>query len=145
MAFRTLGDRRLIAGLVATAAVVAAAFAGIAHGGGPATGNDFGHGPDRFTVGLFGDMPYGALGALAVPEPARRHQPQQRRVLDLSTATSRPAATVPATDNLYTTALANFNTLERPLVWVPGDNDWTDCWGRYGAGAGSPTRTRSSG
>jgi len=27
---------------------------------------------------------------------------------------------------------ANFNTLERPLVWVPGDNDWTDCWGRYG-------------
>jgi hypothetical protein len=22
--------------------------------------------------------------------------------------------------------------LEQPLIWVPGDNDWTDCWGRYG-------------
>jgi hypothetical protein len=29
---------------------------------------------------------------------------------------------------------ANFDTLQRPLVWVPGDNDWTDCWGRYGPG-----------
>jgi hypothetical protein len=35
-------------------------------------------------------------------------------------------------DSLYTTALANFNTLQRPLIWLPGDNDWTDCWGRYG-------------
>jgi hypothetical protein len=26
----------------------------------------------------------------------------------------------------------NFNMLDRPLIWVPGDNDWTDCWGRYG-------------
>src|SRR5262249_6724678 len=39
----------------------------------------------------------------------------------------------PCSDSLYTTAIQNFNTLERPLVWVPGDNDWTDCWGRYGA------------
>jgi hypothetical protein len=38
----------------------------------------------------------------------------------------------PCSDSLYTTAIANFNTLERPLVWLPGDNDWTDCWGRYG-------------
>jgi hypothetical protein len=38
----------------------------------------------------------------------------------------------PCSDSLYTTSIANFNSLERPLVWVPGDNDWTDCWGRYG-------------
>jgi hypothetical protein len=25
-----------------------------------------------------------------------------------------------------------FNSLERPLIFVPGDNDWTDCRGRYG-------------
>src|SRR6266567_5437978 len=31
-------------------------------------------------------------------------------------------------------AIANFNSLQCPLVWVPGDNDWTDCWGRYGPG-----------
>jgi hypothetical protein len=22
------------------------------------------------------------------------------------------------------------------VIWVPGDNDWTDCWGRYGPGTG---------
>jgi hypothetical protein len=38
----------------------------------------------------------------------------------------------PCSDSLYTTALDNFNKLDRPLVFVPGDNDWTDCWGRYG-------------
>jgi hypothetical protein len=38
----------------------------------------------------------------------------------------------PCSDSLYTSAIADFNSLERPLVWVPGDNDWTDCWGRYG-------------
>jgi hypothetical protein len=39
----------------------------------------------------------------------------------------------PCNDSLYTTSLANFNKLRQPLIWVPGDNDWTDCWGRYGA------------
>jgi hypothetical protein len=39
----------------------------------------------------------------------------------------------PCSNELYTTSIANFNKLERPLIWVPGDNDWTDCWGRYGA------------
>jgi hypothetical protein len=39
-------------------------------------------------------------------------------------------------ENLYFPALANFNKLEQPLIFVPGDNDWTDCWGRYGPGTG---------
>jgi hypothetical protein len=39
----------------------------------------------------------------------------------------------PCDNSLYLTALANFNTRKQPLVWLPGDNDWTDCWGRYGA------------
>jgi hypothetical protein len=42
------------------------------------------------------------------------------------------SSTSTCNDSLYSTAQANFNTLERPLIWVPGDNDWTDCWGRYG-------------
>src|SRR5207247_9844203 len=40
----------------------------------------------------------------------------------------------PCSDSLYTNAIACFDSLERPLIWVPGDNDWTDCWGRYGPG-----------
>jgi hypothetical protein len=34
--------------------------------------------------------------------------------------------------------LASFSTFKQPLVWLPGDNDWTDCWGRYGAGTSAP-------
>lgn len=38
----------------------------------------------------------------------------------------------PCADSLYYTANANFNRLDRPLVWLPGDNDWTDCWRTHG-------------
>jgi len=132
MVFRTLGDRRLIAALVGTAAVVAAVFAGIAHGGGPATGNDVGHGPDRFTVGLFGDMPYGALGRSQYPALLTDIN-RSKVAFSIYDGDLQAGGDGPCTDNLYTTALANFDSLDRPLVWVPGDNDWTDCWGRYGA------------
>src|SRR2546430_1248644 len=40
------------------------------------------------------------------------------------------------TNDLYTTSLAFFNSLRAPLIFTPGDNDWTDCWGRYGPGTG---------
>jgi hypothetical protein len=33
----------------------------------------------------------------------------------------------PCSDSLYDTALNFFNSLERPLIFVPGNNDWTDC------------------
>ncbi len=36
-------------------------------------------------------------------------------------------------------AISQFNTLERPVVWLPGDNDWTDCHRRD-----APGRSRSS-
>jgi hypothetical protein len=39
---------------------------------------------------------------------------------------------------VYTPALNNFSTLKQPLIFLPGDNDWTDCWGRYGAGTSAP-------
>jgi hypothetical protein len=45
----------------------------------------------------------------------------------------------PCTDeNVYSPALANFASFERPVILLPGDNDWTDCWGRYGPAATTP-------
>ena len=38
----------------------------------------------------------------------------------------------PCADSLYYTALNYFNSLEQPVIFTTGDNDWTDCWGRYG-------------
>jgi hypothetical protein len=31
------------------------------------------------------------------------------------------------TDNIYTDALTMFNALAKPAIYVPGDNEWTDC------------------
>ncbi|MDD5028154.1 MAG: hypothetical protein PHH58_01440 [Rhodoferax sp.] len=30
-------------------------------------------------------------------------------------------------DDVYTDALTMFNSMKRPVVYVPGDNEWTDC------------------
>ena len=90
----------------------------------------------RYTVALFGDMPYGALGKAQYPallDDINAHH-VAFSVFDGDLKSGGDGAC--SDENLYFPALANFAKLERPLVFVPGDNDWTDCWGRYGAGTG---------
>lgn len=119
--------------LVAAMVVLAAAWAGIAYAGGPNGNNEDGNnGNDAFTVGLFGDMPYGALGRSQYPNLLADIN-KSKVAFSIYDGDLQAGGDGPCTDSLYTTALANFDSLERPLVWVPGDNDWTDCWGRYGA------------
>jgi hypothetical protein len=129
--------------LTATAAVLAATVASTAAiadhagndgpaGGDPASGYSLGH---SYTVGLFGDVPYGAAGRAEYP----------RLLADMNKA--RPAFAIfdgdlkaggdgACTDQLYTQSRDWFNSLRFPVVVTPGDNDWTDCWGRYGPGTG---------
>jgi hypothetical protein len=114
------------------AAVAATVYVGIAYG---ASSDDHSRGPARFTIGLFGDMPYNALGKQQYPALLADINASKVAfsVFDGDLKAGGDGACV---DSLYTTAIANFNTLEQPLVWLPGDNDWTDCWGRYGPGTG---------
>jgi hypothetical protein len=130
--------------LTATAAVLAATVAAtgaLADGGGDNSGSkgndnsgDYGLG-HSYTVGLFGDLPYGPAGKTEYP----------RLLADMNDA--RPAFAIfdgdlkaggdgACTDQLYTQSKAWFNSLRFPVVVTPGDNDWTDCWGRYGPGTG---------
>jgi hypothetical protein len=113
--------------------IVAAACVGLA--GDSASRGERGDGPATYTVGLFGDMPYNELGRSQYPNllaDINAHH-VAFSVFDGDLKAGGDGA---CTDSLYTTAIRQFNTLERPLVWLPGDNDWTDCWGRYGAGTG---------
>lgn len=147
MTFRLFRHRRLrgaasaAIAAAATGALAVALFAGPASGNGSrsheqnrglATSHERGHGPQRYTIGLFGDMPYGALGRAQYPnllaDINRSHVSFSVFDGDLQAGGDGPC-----NNSLYTTAKANFNTLRQPLVWLPGDNDWTDCWGRYGA------------
>jgi hypothetical protein len=127
-------SHRTIAALVALLALAATVWVAIAQAAGPATPGN-GRGPETYSIGLFGDMPYNALG--------KQQYPALLADINASTVAFsafdgdlKSGGDGACTDALYTTSIANFNSLERPLVWVPGDNDWTDCWGRYGPGTG---------
>jgi len=119
--------------------IAAAGLTGAAGIGTARAGDDHAdHDKSRYTIALWGDMPYNALGKQQYPN----------LLLDVNDAKVefsffdgdlKAGGDGPCTDeNLYTPALDYFSILERPLIWVPGDNDWTDCWGRYGAGTSAP-------
>jgi hypothetical protein len=128
-----LRTKLTLLGVLATA-VIAAVAVGVAQGAGPTTPGQ-GVGPETYTIGLFGDMPYNALGKSQYPALLAdvNNANVAFSVFDGDLKSGGDGA---CTDGLYTSAIAAFNTLERPLVWLPGDNDWTDCWGRYGPGTG---------
>lgn len=81
-------------------------------------------GPGSFTFAVWGDGPYSEAESLALP----------RLVSEINEA--RPAFTVMVgditaggncDDAVFAATAANFNSFTAPLVYVPGDNDWTDC------------------
>ena len=49
----------------------------------------------------------------------------------------------PCTDDHYRTALDRFNGLRHPVVYTPGDNEWTDCW-EPGSGSFAPRERLTS-
>ena len=127
MTFRTLGHRRLIA--VIGAAVVAAIAAAVASG--IFTGNASGakgsnqqhadrykhsfdnrlpageeHGRDRqrYTIGLFGDMPYGALGRSQYPNLLADIN-HHRVAFSIFDGDLQAGGDGPCNDSLYSTAI----------------------------------------
>ncbi|MFI7611596.1 hypothetical protein ACIBP6_10295 [Nonomuraea terrae] len=123
------------AALAATAAIATLTM-GVSSASAVADKHDDGHAKDRpYTIGLFGDMPYGAAGRVEYP---RLIDDMNKSDIKFSIFDGDLKAGGDGTcaDSLYTTSLASFNSQKRPVVVIPGDNDWTDCWGRYGAGTG---------
>jgi hypothetical protein len=49
----------------------------------------------------------------------------------------------PCTDDHYRTALDRFNGLSHPVIYSPGDNEWTDCW-EPGSGRFAPRERLTS-
>jgi hypothetical protein len=86
---------------------------------------------EAYTIGLFGDMPYNALGRSQYPALLADIN-RNDVAFSVFDGDLKAGGDGSCSNSLYETALDNFNALERPLIVVPGDNDWTDCWGRYG-------------
>ncbi|OLE28551.1 MAG: hypothetical protein AUG44_07150 [Actinobacteria bacterium 13_1_20CM_3_71_11] len=99
-------------------------------------GTDHHDGDDgAYTVALFGDMPYGAAGRVEYPRLLADVNDAKIR-FSLFDGDLKAGGDGACVDSLYTQSRDWFNSLQRPVVVVPGDNDWTDCWGRYGPGTG---------
>ena len=79
-----------------------------------------------FSFGLWGDMPYQKAGD-ELRVPALLKSINQSDIAfsiydgDIKDGSSK------CTDDIYTSALTMFGQMKKPVVYVPGDNEWTDC------------------
>ena len=115
--------RKWIAPLVG-ALIAASLTAGFAFGDGR-EGGDEGDRGSTYAIGLWGDLPYNAVQAAAVPNLIADMNSQELAFTahdgDLK------AGSTPCADSVYTQAQGYFASLDAPAAFTPGDNDWTDC------------------
>ncbi|MEN9468235.1 MAG: hypothetical protein RL081_2236 [Pseudomonadota bacterium] len=101
-----------------TAAVLALGLSACATGPGAQHGT--------YSFGVWGDMPYKKAGDES-KLPAVLQSINQSNIAfsiydgDIKDGSSK------CTDDIYTDALKMFGTMVKPVVYVPGDNEWTDC------------------
>ena len=84
------------------------------------------HAEPKFTFGLWGDMPYAKA----------KDQDKMPAVVDSINASDIAFSiydgdikdgSSKCTDEIYSDAIKMFNSLKQPTIYVPGDNEWTDC------------------
>ena len=93
---------------------------------------------EPFSFGVFGDTPYNGFERRHLPALIAEMDAEPLKVVihdgDLKSGGER------CDDALFNERLAVFQTSRHPFVFVPGDNDWTDCH-RSSNGAYDPLRT----
>ena len=120
--------RRGIAILIVVVVVIVAIA--IARGGLPPVARTP---PGSFSFGVFGDAPY-------FPDEELRYPVLLRHIDAHDLAFVIHVGDIfwhPCTDEHYAEALRHFNQLHEPVIYTPGDNEWTDCW-EEGSGGYAP-------
>jgi hypothetical protein len=88
-----------------------------------------------YSIGVWGDQPYGSAGLAALPNVIADINKQELKFTvfdgDIKSGSSR------CDNSQYTQALNMFNAIKWAAVYTPGDNEWTDC-DRTRAGAYDP-------
>jgi hypothetical protein len=113
---------RLLRRLVLIALVVGALVAAAQLGKGPP--GPLPAAPGMLTFAVLGDAPYYPWERPrynAVLEDMNAHD--LGVVVHVGDILGRPCS-----DERYQRTLAEFNALDHPVVYTPGDNEWTDCW-----------------
>ena len=92
-------------------------------------------GSSRFTFALIGDQPYFPKVGTQQQFPSTSEyiniidsiNNSERRVEFTVHIGDIKAGDTFCSDDVYTNNLALFNRFARPLIYLPGDNEWTDC------------------
>lgn len=98
-----------------------------------ATGQDK---PSSISFAVIGDVPYGAAQIAAFPGWVDRINLQPGLDLAFHVGDIKNGSS-PCTDEYNAMIREQFNRFEMPLLYTPGDNEWTDCH-RPAAGAYHP-------
>jgi hypothetical protein len=102
-------------------ATALAALAGLALAGAGAA-----QAAEPFAFGLWGDMPYAKANDQPKIAPLIAAINASDIALSLYDGDIKDGSSK-CTDDVYTDAIQMFDSLRVPLVYVPGDNEWTDC------------------
>jgi hypothetical protein len=79
-----------------------------------------------FTFALIGDMPYGPEGDAKFPNVIADINADRRLSFVAHDGDIKNGSSL-CSDEMFANRLGLFNQFKRPLIYVPGDNEWTDC------------------
>lgn len=106
------------------AAAAAAVLLGSALACPPATAQEAG--ADSFSFAVIGDTPYGDAAVASFPSHIRDLNADQGLSFVSHLGDIKNGSTV-CSDAYFARIKADFDTFTHPLVYTPGDNEWTDC------------------
>lgn len=89
---------------------------------------------ERFSFALIGDVPYGPREAASLPALLEDIAPRVSFGIHVGDI---KGGSEPCSDSLLEARISALARSRVPLVYTPGDNEWTDCW-RPAAGEHDP-------
>jgi hypothetical protein len=82
--------------------------------------------PQSFAFGLWGDMPYAKSGDQPKIAPLIADMNASDIAFSMYDGDIKDGSSK-CTDDIYVDGMKMFNALKAPAIYVPGDNEWTDC------------------
>ena len=80
-----------------------------------------------YTLAVIGDIPYGAQKLEDFPKLIALMNADPKVDVAVHLGDIKAGSSSPCTDEYFTTIRGLFDTFQDPLVYSPGDNEWTDC------------------
>jgi calcineurin-like phosphoesterase family protein len=107
-------------------AAALAALLLVAPAAGAAVGNPDDNGASPATLAIIGDTPYGADQIASFPSDIAQINDDRSVHLTIHLGDIKNGSSV-CSDDYFSSIRSDFDTFKRPLVYTPGDNEWTDC------------------